>query len=410
MSKLSDPQLAYLLSATAVRERCNQMLALGRRDALTHFTLDESKLDTVAKFVLDVTRQNYPDLKIPYHSRWRHFDVGDVPRVATLEKALTTQPPIEQAVSKLDLAVVSVLLDAGAGDKWSYHEQSTGKTFARSEGLAVASFHLFMSGALSSDPKTPLRVDSRGLRSLSQVQLGAAFQVSDANPLLGVEGRLSLLHRLAEALEGSPQYFSPEIPRPGEIARAMSSGSEKAIGAQDVLRAVLLGLGPIWPGRLTLHGVNLGDTWRYPGITATDDTAGLIPFHKLSQWLTYSLFEPLEELGVKISGMDQLTGLAEYRNGGLFIDMGVINPREPSLLSANHLPSSEVVIEWRALTVALLDILGEKVRCSLGLTAEEFPLARVLQGGSWSAGRIVAKERRAGGGSPLVIASDGTVF
>ncbi len=411
MSSPRDPKLAYLLSAQAVRERCHQMLDIARRGELTHFTLDEPRLDTVSEFVLKVTREHYPDLNIPYHSRWRHFDVGEIPRVAELERALSPLPAVERAVSKLDLAVISVLLDAGAGDSWRYVEKSSGKTFARSEGLAVASFHLFMSGALSSDPKMPLRADSKGLKNLTLTGLAEAFQVSDTNPLLGLEGRLSLLHRLADALELAPQYFADGGSfRPGALAKALPISNEKTIKASDILQAVLIGLGPIWPGRLSFHGVNLGDTWQHPKIKAPDDTTGLIPFHKLSQWLTYSLLEPLEEIGITVTGMDELTGLAEYRNGGLFIDMEVIIPRDSTVLATSHAPGSAIIIEWRALTVALLDLVADKVRLRLGLSPTQFPLARVLQGGTWTAGRIVAKERRPGAGSPLVIASDGTVF
>ena len=50
------------------------------------------------------------------------------------------------------------------------------------------------------------------------------------------------------------------------------------------------------------------------------------------------------------------------------------------------------------------------VRAELGVTAEAFPLARVLEGGTWAAGRRIAAERREGGGPPLTIDSDGTVF
>jgi hypothetical protein len=46
----------------------------------------------------------------------------------------------------------------------------------------------------------------------------------------------------------------------------------------------------------------------------------------------------------------------------------------------------------------------------LGKTAAEMPLARILEGGTWAAGRRIAKEKRADGGPPLIIASDGTVF
>ena len=126
------------------------------------------------------------------------------------------------------------------------------------------------------------------------------------------------------------------------------------------------------------------------------------------QWLTYSLVEPLVDAGVTVSGLDQLTGLAEYRNGGLFIDLGVLVPR--TAIEAPVEVDSELVVEWRALTVALLDLLAPMVREHLGEGKEDLPLARILQGGTWSAGRRIAAERRDDGGPPIKIRSDGTVF
>jgi hypothetical protein len=38
------------------------------------------------------------------------------------------------------------------------------------------------------------------------------------------------------------------------------------------------------------------------------------------------------------------------------------------------------------------------------------PLAKILQGGTWAAGRKIARERRADGSPPLRVVSDGTVF
>jgi Protein of unknown function (DUF1688) len=111
-----------------------------------------------------------------------------------------------------------------------------------------------------------------------------------------------------------------------------------------------------------------------------------------------------------VADIDGLTGLAEYRNGGLFVDCGVIEPREPALLRHRLDALSEPVVEWRALTVTLLDRLASRVLDRLGKTAEEFPLARVLEGGSWVAGREIARERRADGASPFTIISDGTLF
>jgi hypothetical protein len=88
----------------------------------------------------------------------------------------------------------------------------------------------------------------------------------------------------------------------------------------------------------------------------------------------------------------------------------VIVPRDPQLLERAHEVSSPVVVEWRALTVALLDRVAERVRDQLGLGAERLPLASVLEGGTWAAGRELARQRRADGGPPLRVISDGTVF
>jgi hypothetical protein len=94
----------------------------------------------------------------------------------------------------------------------------------------------------------------------------------------------------------------------------------------------------------------------------------------------------------------------------LFLDGGVIVPKDPAILTAEHAPDSTVIIEWRALTVALLDAIAPLVRATLGVSEAEFPLARVLEGGTWATGRKLARARRADGGPPLRIRSDGTVF
>ena len=115
-------------------------------------------------------------------------------------------------------------------------------------------------------------------------------------------------------------------------------------------------------------------------------------------------------MGVTVSGLDALTGLPEYRNGGLLIDTGVIVPRSAPSLERHWKPGDELVVEWRALTVSLLDELAVEVRRQLGVTAEQMPLACVLEGGTWAAGREIAAERRPGGAPPVLVDSDGTIF
>jgi hypothetical protein len=135
-----------------------------------------------------------------------------------------------------------------------------------------------------------------------------------------------------------------------------------------------------------------------------------MPLHKLSQWLAYSLIEPLQTAGISVTDIDGLTGLAEYRNGGLFVDIGVLAFREAEAAQRQHEIGSPLVVEWRALTVALLDRLADGLRRRLGVDAASLPLAKILEGGTWAAGRLLARERRADVSSPVKVISDGTVF
>ncbi|MCB2069925.1 MAG: DUF1688 family protein, partial [Ottowia sp.] len=311
--------------------------------------------------------------------------------------------------AQIDLAVVSVLLDAGAGPDWSWLEAESGQRFSRSEGLGVASFHAFASGLFSSDPARPLRADASALVRIDAAALAAAFQVEAGNPLVGLEGRADLLRRLGAALAAQPQVFG--IPaRPGGLFDALTQGAGgQAVPAHAILRLLLDTLSGIWPAGNALRGVPLGDCWRHPAAGGVGLAAGWVPFHKLSQWLTYSLLEPFQWAGCAVEGLDALTGLPEYRNGGLLLDGGVLRLRDASLVRITYTPADPLVVEWRALTVALLDELAPLVWEALGLDARTTPLACVLEGGTWAAGRVLAQRLR-GGTPPLSIASDGTVF
>jgi hypothetical protein len=394
----------YLQTPGAIRERCGRILGLARADQLEHWQLDESKLDAVAARVLTLTRELYPDLsRIPYHGRYRHFDVGGVARLAAFDQKIAAFSAEEQLAARFELVITSVLLDAGAGPTWRYRG-ADGGSYSRSEGLAVASYELFVAGGLGGSAKAP-RADTGGLTGLSAALLGKAFQVSADNPLTGLEGRAALLRRLGDVIALAPEYFgSIENARLGNLGVWLShSARAQKLEASALLAVVLRELGPIWHGRPHLAGQSLGDVWRHSKL-------GFVPFHKLSQWLSYSLFEPLEAAGIALEHADALTGLAEYRNGGLYFDAGVLRLRDPSAVQRVHAVGSDLVIEWRALTVALLDRTAELVRAELGMSAEQLPLARILEGGTWRAGRAIALEARSDGSPPLKIDSDGTVF
>lgn len=385
------------------------MLGFGLADALPHFHIDLTRLPATADFVASIIKTNYPDLKVPLHSRWRHFRFGS--HDAWLE--LAGRKPWKDAAAKaraaFDLAIVSVLLDAGAGERWKYRDTATGTVAGRSEGLALASLRMFESGLFSSDPTDPLRVDAARLVSLTGQHLARGFGANSDNPLPTLDGRAALLARLGRALLDQPNVFAQrDAARPGGLFDVLAK--QKTTPAAAILEALLIHLGSIWTGRLTLNDVPLGDTWRHRSIRRTDETNGLVPLHKLSQWLAYSLIEPLRDAGVTVTDIDGLTGLAEYRNGGLFIDSGVVVPHDPDTISRPWPVDGEPIVEWRALTVALLDRIAPLVIERLGMPPGSMPLGSVLEGGTWAAGRAIAKQKRPDGRPPLTIVSDGTVF
>ena len=400
-----------LLSSEAVRTRAHSLLALGIKDELHHFRIDLDRLEIAADLVADTTRAAYPSLEVPLHSRWRQFEFQGVDRWSALTGARSFGGE-ESARAAFDLAIISVLLDAGAGTRWAYHDRRSGTTVGRSEGLALATLTMFEEGAFSGDARDPLRVDAAVLCDLPAEKFRRGLQINDANPLVGVKGRIGQLRRLGEVMTEHPEIFGRhDSPRPGGLFDVLAAGSsEQSIRAPAILSELLLHLTPIWPSRQMLAGVPLGDCWPHPLLRTRDTTDGLVPLHKLLQWLAYSLIEPLQWAGYVVTDVDDLTGLAEYRNGGLFVDAGVLQLRNPEAAIHPNPVDSTLVVEWRALTVALLDQIAVLIRERRGLTIDEFPLARVLEGGTWAAGRLLARDKRPDASPPIAVVSDGTVF
>ncbi|MBI1406453.1 MAG: DUF1688 family protein [Caulobacter sp.] len=398
-----------LLTAAAVRDRAHEMLGVALAGGLSDWSVDLDQLKPVADRVATVIRSQYPSLEVPFHARWRHFVVGGRDLWGEIAGRQDWADAAHRARAEFDLAITSVLLDAGAGPAWTYQDAATGSITSRSEGLAVASLRMFTSGAMSASDD-PLRADA--LSSVSTQTLARGFQASDANPLLGLDGRADLLRRLGDQALARPDLFAlRDVARPGGLFDAMTARARGGkLPAPVILEVLLEALGPIWRNRLTLGGLPLGDCWRHPAIRHRGPTNSLAPLHKLSQWLAYSLIEPLQTAGIEVVDIDGLTGLAEYRNGGLFTDGGVLVLKDPAQAHLQQAVSSPLVVGWRSLTVALLDRIAPMVRERLGVAEADFPLARVLEGGTWATGRILAKEKRPDSSPPLNIVSDGTVF
>ncbi|KIL68414.1 hypothetical protein M378DRAFT_8493 [Amanita muscaria Koide BX008] len=418
----------YLRTLPAIRERCSRVFELAKADRLQYITYKPEKEADVVDFCISLLKRDYgSDLTaIPPHGRRCHLDAG-LPRVDPLLEKWENVDVKEKARRLVDLTVISVLLDAGAGNVWKYSEASSGKVFSRSEGLAIASFHMFQEGLFSGDTNQPHQADANGLRAITIEKVQKAMQVDEDNPMAGVEGRTGLLYSLSTALELNPEYFGSP-PRPGhmiDFLERQSSTSEDGttvVPAAALWTVLLEGFNHIWPSRINFQGKALGDVWPCPALKEVsggqEEGDDLVPFHKLSQWLAYSLIEALERtLNWRFEGKEHMTGLPEYRNGGLFVDFGVLElkpnllPMDPKSGLPHALPSHPAIVEWRALTVIGLDRVAAAIRQKLGLTEKQLSLLQILEGATWKGGREKAKMcRPSSGGPPIEIESDGTVF
>lgn len=158
-------------------------------------------------------------------------------------------------------------------------------------------------------------------------------------------------------------YFEPKL------------GPNKTLNLDLFWQTLFELLGPIWPARTTLPGSDavLGDVWPCPSLDRSLGSENrklgdsLVPFHKLTQWLCYSLIEPIQDQAgwtVRSSSGNEQTGLPEYRNGGLIVDFDLLKLRPDSLDESVWVngkdappklePSSPAVVEWRAATVVAL--------------------------------------------------------
>ncbi|KAM6538792.1 hypothetical protein FALCPG4_000651 [Fusarium falciforme] len=424
-----DSQAKYLLSLRAIRDRAKIVGDVAKSGKLSHFDLHEEKLDEVVDFVASVIKRDFgPDKfhTIPPHGRWQHFEVGNVPRITSIMDKWEEEgcDVTEKTRRLIDLFFVSVLLDAGAGDDWWYKEPASGQVYERSEGIAVASLDMFNELAFTTD--TTPTVNGNGLKQLDTDKLAQGFQVSDSNPMLGVDSRAALLRSLGQSLLDHPDVFGTEG-RPGNLVdylvkTAGESSELDILVLWDILQTLLI---PIWPkDRTVVGGTAIGDAWPLSTLRTggqSDAAADNIqPFHKLTQWLTYSLMVPFQRvLGLQWINADSLTALPEYRNGGLFVDLGVLSLKKETLdrglqASGGELPlfeaGDDTIVEWRALTLVLIDKLYTKIQSRMG-DGVQLSMAQLLEAGTWKSGREVAAQRRPKTkSSPIIIKSDGTVF
>ncbi|KAI5459344.1 hypothetical protein BGZ63DRAFT_491553 [Mariannaea sp. PMI_226] len=427
----------YLLSLQAVRRNASKVFEAAQEGKLKHFNYDSARMPEVAEFVINVIKRDFgPDRfnQIPPHGRWQHFNVGDVPRVDSLlstwdHDGVKDKKEVTRRI--IDLFFVSVLLDAGAGDHWRFSEPGTGQSYSRSEGIAVASLHMFKAGAFVSEGASDTdQVDGQGLQSLKEDQFNKYFQISSDNPMVGVASRVQLLNDVGTSLLNLPEIFG-KAGRPGNMVDYLISkaGDSTTLSYEGLWSCLQQALIPSWPkNRTSVEGEPIGDAWPLAVLAERAVRDGDVsprntiqPFHKLTQWLAYSLMVPFVRLlGYSWTGAELGTGLPEYRNGGLFYDLKVLSLKEKTLedgkkTSGEELPAydaaSDVIVEWRAMTVALLDELHTVIGKSFAAEGVTLTMAQMLEAGSWKSGReLAAKYRPDTKSSPILVQGDGTLY
>lgn len=399
MSKTSEPP--YLATLAAVRSQAQRVLRIAEEGQLSCFNYDDTAIPNVVQYVQRTILTRSPNLDIPNHSRLNHFKVGNFNRIDLLK---LPSSKIEQAKTLFECVFLSVLLDAGAGNVWRYRELSTNEIYTRSEGLGLASFYGFTEGHFSD--KQSGYVTQASVEKLDLPTFESIFQITTNNPLIGVEERLKLIHRLAGILNNKAEIFGPEKRLGNFMSWVLSDCHDNTLSAETIFNKLMFAFSDLWEYGAILNDRRLGDVWHYSKIEQ-DYEASLIPFHKLTQWLCYSVIDMLESLNYVVTDQDKLTGLAEYRNGGLFIDAGVLTPKKQNDTLVAHSVNSDFIIEWRAMTIALLDIVAAEIRSNL---QQNLSLSKILEGGTWWAGRNIAQEKRKSNEPPIKIRANGITF
>lgn len=408
------PELTPLFRLAEIRRRSQRLFHSIESSVSRYWQYVPAAWNICVEEVCQEIKNNYPHFNIPPHSRLRHFVVGQKDFFTEMQAAsgLAEQ---EWLPHSIELVIISVLLDAGAGPTWTYTVEGNPRvSLQRSEGLAVASLFCYKNKLFGTNANGQAAVTKDGLERLSLKTFEQGFQVNTKNPLVGLEGRLTLIKSLASVMRGAEQEF-PKAGTLGEIfLKLLRSRTEhdKAATAEQIMQSLHRLLLPIWPSRLERKGLNLGDSWEHAEAGGLNETLGIVSFHKLTQWLAYSLIDCLEQFGYRIDGQEELTALPEYRNGGLLIDTGVLRWKSKDQPQMTPLPVSHpAIVEWRAATICLIDRLADDVRAVLhDNTDQVLSLAQILQGGTWSCGRRLALKRDPQGSPPLRIQSDGTVF
>lgn len=390
---------------SSIRRAARALFNLAQLGELEHFELHAATLDTLVK---DMTRGLEPAQVAP-HTQWRNFEQDGIQRIAAFNKQLSSSlsTPMDCAQARLDLLFLNEALETGGNGTWRYYDALSDRTLTRTEALATATLRLLQNGFFSAYPEAPFRVDAIRLRQITESQLATSLQISNENQILGgVEAKLARLSTLANYLENTPEFKDRSGSRPGNILNFFRPRADMAL--EPLFTFLAQSLTSIWPGN-THNGRAIGDAWHHSALKSDSVLQGIVPIHRITQWLHYAIAPALSESGLHSFPTTDLSGLPGYRNTGLLIDSGIIQPRSQDLLSREHLLGDEPIVELRCLTIGVMGRALESIHQQLSLDHDTFPMAK-LNGLFWHAGRAKASGLRPGGSPPFSVRDQGVPF
>lgn len=372
----------HLHRLEVIRERAWMLLAAAERGASDHFVPSPEAVGTVAFAMAEAIRARPAAAETPAEPErpalanlWQALRSGAPAALDTLGEAHAGGDPLARAKSGADLAVLHrVLAPGGLGAESAVLADLVGS---------------FAAGAWTAGSRGSAVLDAPGIGRVLAGDGSVALPETVAE-LLADTDRRQRLAQLAHGLEQQPELFGIEG-RFGELVARLVSGPSPAadpaapagaaaagLHVQRVVDSLAPLIDPVVASTVRIGGRLAGDVWRHPLAWAEDRSRELVPFHTLLLALTLDLVEPLQEAGRPLVDLDQLPIPATRALAGDVLRLGLVRSRHAAVGRLRHPPGSDIVVELRALAVALADRLVDRLRAELDRNVRDLPVVRLI--------------------------------
>jgi hypothetical protein len=370
----------HLHRLEVIRERAWMLLAAAERGQSDHFVPSAEAVGTVAAALADKIREvaaaDQPTpagpASPPLANLWQRLRRHQPAALSVLAEAVAGSDAIERARSGADLAMLHRIVEPVG--------------LAPGEAALDALVRHFAAGGWSARAQRPA-LDAPGIRR-SLAGDGAVALPPALAALLDDAARRQRLEQLAAQLEQAPDWVGIDGRFGSLLDRLVSEAARPPGGngavvpqvpAQLLIDRLAPLLDPIVASTVRIGGMLAGDVWRHPLAWANDRSRELVPFHSLLVALAIDLVEPLEEAAAPLADLDQLPVPADRLVAAQMLRLGLVRSRHAAVARLRHPPGSDIVVELRALSVALTERLADRLRAELGRTVHDLPVVRIVE-------------------------------